>query len=261
MELNLVRPIVFFDLETTGTDVQTDRIVEISTIKIYPGGKEPEEKCCRINPQRHIPSSASDIHHITDEDVADKPTFAQISKSLLDFFSDCDIAGFNSNKFDIPLLINEFARCGLKFSLNGRRLIDVQTIYHKMEKRTLEAAYKYYCQKDLKEAHSALADTRATYEVLKQQLEFYPELKNDIEFLSDFSRFGNGIDLASRFVRNADGEAEFNFGKHKGKLVKDIMQKEPGYKNWMLQGDFPQNTKDTLLKIIMEIESSNQRKN
>lgn len=248
MKLNVKRPLIFFDLETTGTEVTRDRIVELSLIKIYPDGRE-EEKSRRINPECKIPAAATAVHHITDEDVKDAPTFRQIAMDLLRIFDGCDIAGFNSNKFDVPLLMEEFKRAGLHFDVSGRDFIDVQTIFHKMEKRTLAAAYKFYCGEELTDAHSAIADTRATYEVLKKQLERYEDLENDISFLANFSRQGNNIDLAGRFSRNEQGVAVFNFGKFKGRPVKEVLEAEPGYYNWMMQGDFPQNTKDILTQI------------
>jgi len=252
MKLNLTRPIIFFDLETTGTNVTNDRIVEFSYIKIYPDGKE-ESKSRRINPEMHIPEASTAVHHITDEDVKDEPTFAQVSKSLLEIFEGCDIAGYNSNKFDVPLLIEEFARAGLNFDISGRKFIDVQNIFHKMEQRTLVAAYRFYCGKELEGAHSACADTRATYEVLLGQLERYPELKNDVAALAEFSRAGRGIDLASRFVLDDNDVPVFNFGKHKGKPVKEVFRREPSFYAWMMQGEFPRNTKDVATRFYNEV--------
>lgn len=251
MQLQLSRPIIFFDLETTGTSVTSDRIVEISLIKVYPDG-HTEEKSRRINPECHIPEQSTAIHHITDEDVKDEPTFRQIANSLLAIFEDCDIAGYNSNKFDVPLLIEEFGRAGLSFDVAGRNFIDVQGIFHKMEQRTLIAAYRFYCGKDLTQAHSAAADTKATYEVLLSQLERYPELKNDVAALAKFSSGGNNVDLAGRIVYNDNNEPIFNFGKNKGRKVKDIVRHEPGFIQWMLQGDFPKETKDQLRRLQYE---------
>ena len=198
IKLNLERPIIFFDLETTGTNVTHDRIVELSYIKIYPDGRE-EKKTRRINPEMPIPPASTAIHHITDEDVKDEPTFRQIAKSLLSIFEGSDIAGYNSNKFDVPVLMEEFGRCGINFDIAGRRFIDVQNIFHKMERRTLVAAYKFYCGANLEDAHSALADTQATYEVLLGQLAKYPELENDVEFLAKFSTIGRNLDLAAAY--------------------------------------------------------------
>lgn len=248
MLLNLSRPIIFFDLETTGTSVTRDRIVELSFIKVFPDGHE-ESKSRRINPGMHIPEESTAIHGITDEDVKDAPTFAQIAKSLHEIFQECDIAGYNSNKFDVPLLIEEFARVGLPFDVSGRRFIDVQNIFHKMEQRTLVAAYRFYCGAELEDAHSALADTKATYEVLKGQLDRYPDLKNEVEFLSDFSKSGRGLDLACRIVLNDKDVPVFNFGKHKGRSVEEVLRKEPSFYSWVMEGDFPRNTKDVLTSL------------
>lgn len=251
MQLNLIRPIIFFDLETTGTSVTSDRIVEISLIKVFPDG-HTEEKTRRINPERHIPEESTAIHHITDDDVKDAPTFRQIAKSLHELFDDSDIAGFNSNKFDVPLLIEEFGRAGLSFDVSGRNFVDVQGIFHKMEQRTLVAAYRFYCGKDLTDAHSATADTRATYEVLLSQLERYPDLKNDVQALAEFSSGGRNVDLAGRMVYDDNHEPIFNFGKNKGRKVKDIVRHEPGFIQWIMQGDFPKETKDQLRRLQYE---------
>lgn len=251
MKLNLTRPLIFFDLETTGTNVVNDRIVELSYIKVYPDGHE-ESKTRRLNPGMPIPPASTAVHHITDEDVKDCPTFAQVAKSLHAIFADCDIAGYNSNKFDVPLLIEEFGRAGLNFDVAGRNFIDVQNIFHKMEQRTLIAAYKFYCGKNLEEAHSALADTRATYEVLLGQLDRYGELQNDVAFLSDFSKVGRAVDLAARVVLDDQDQPVFNFGKHKGKRVKDVFRREPSFYHWMMQGEFPKNTKDVITVLYHE---------
>lgn len=248
MKLNLSRPLIFFDLETTGTDIIHDRIVEISLIKVYPDGSE-ERKSRRLNPGIPIPAASTAVHHITDEDVKDEPTFKKIASSLYNIFEGCDIAGFNSNKFDVPLLIEEFARCGINFDVAGRHFIDVQNIFHKMEQRTLVAAYRFYCGKELEGAHSALADTEATYEVLKQQIEKYKELDNDVEMLAKFSSVGRSLDLAARIVLDDQDRPIFNFGKHKGKTVKEVLKREPAFFDWMMQGDFPKNTKDILLQL------------
>lgn len=248
MKLNLERPIIFFDLETTGTNVTHDRIVELSYIKVMPDGTE-EKKSRRINPEMPIPPESTAVHHITDEDVKDCPTFRQVSKALLQIFDGCDIAGYNSNKFDVPVLMEEFARCGLNFEIAGRRFIDVQNIFHKMEQRTLVAAYKFYCGADLENAHSALADTQATYEVLLGQLDRYSTLKNDVGFLAEFSASGRNVDLAGRIVLNDKDQPVFNFGKHKGKTVAEVLRREPSFYDWMMQGDFPKNTKDVLRQL------------
>lgn len=251
MQLKLERPLIFFDLETTGTNVTHDRIVEISILKIFPDGHK-ESKTRRINPEMPIPAAATAVHHITDEMVADEPTFRQISKSLLSFFEGSDIGGYNSNKFDVPLLIEEFGRAGLNFEVKGRHFIDVQNIFHKMEQRTLVAAYKFYCGKNLNDAHSALADTQATYEVLLGQLEKYPELENDVAKLADFSRSGRNLDLSARIVLDDKDVPVFNFGKHKGKSVVEVFRREPSFYTWMMQGDFSKNTKDVITALYAE---------
>ncbi len=249
MKLNLKNPVVFLDLETTGVDVAKDRIVELCYIKVFPDGTE-ESETLRINPTIHIPENTTAIHGITDDDVKDCPTFEKVARNLQAVFAGCDFAGFNSNRFDIPLLVEEFLRCGIDFDLTKRKFIDVQNIYHKLEQRTLVAAYKYYCNKDLENAHTAEADTRATLEVLEAQLDKYPELlKNDVSFLDDFSKMNRNVDFAGRIVYNDKGEEVFNFGKHKGKLVKDVLRREPSFYNWMMQGDFSLNTKQVLTKI------------
>ncbi len=253
MELNLKKPIIFFDLETTGTNTLTDRIVEISMIKIMPNGEE-HERTLRINPEMPIPPEATAVHHITDEDVADCRTFKMIAKDLVASFTGCDIAGFNSNKFDIPMLAQEFARAGVKFDFTRPRFIDVQTIFHKKEQRTLVAAYKFYCNKDLTEAHSASADTRATYEVLKAQLDRYEDLPNDMEALSEYSSQNRNVDLAGRIIYNEDHKEVINFGKHKGRLVEDVLRTDLGYYDWMMKGDFAQNTKDVLTNIKLRMK-------
>ncbi|WP_101689768.1 3'-5' exonuclease [Dysgonomonas massiliensis] len=249
MELNLKNPIIFFDLETTGTDTVRDRIVEISYLKVYPNGKE-ESKTKRLNPEMPIPAGASAIHGIYDEDVKDCPTFKQIAKSLATQMEGCDLAGFNSSRFDIPLLAEEFLRAGIDIDFSKRKMIDVQIIFHKKEQRTLEAAYKFYCDKTLENAHSAEADTRATYEVLKAQLDRYPDLVNDMASLSEeFSFFNNNVDLAGRIILDENGVEVFNFGKHKGKPVAEVLKKEPSFYAWMMDADFPLNTKQVLTKI------------
>lgn len=253
MKLNLKRPIIFFDLETTGINITSDRIVEICYIKVYPNGNE-ESKSMRINPEMHIPESSTAIHGIHDEDVADCPTFKQIAKDLAHTFEGSDIAGFNSNRFDVPLLVEEFLRVGIDIDLRKRKFVDVQNIYHKLERRTLSAAYKFYCGKDLENAHSALADTQATYEVLMAQLDHYPQdLQNDIDFLSDFSRMTNNVDFAGRMVYDDKGDIVFNFGKYKGRKVTDILRVDPGYYSWILQGDFARNTKQVLTQIRIDM--------
>lgn len=248
MQLNLKKPLVFFDLETTGVNIVKDRIIEISFVKVCPNGQEIC-KTRRINPGMPIPPESTAIHGITDEDVKDCPTFKEIAKSLAAQIEGCDLAGYNSNRFDIPLLAEEFIRAGVDIDLNRRKFVDVQTIYHKMEQRTLAAAYKFYCNKDLNNAHTAEADTMATYEVLKAQLDRYPELKNDIDFLSKYSSYNNNVDFAGRMIYNDKGEEVFNFGKHKGQLVTEVLKKDPNYYAWIINGDFALNTKKILTEI------------
>jgi len=249
MELKLKRPIIFFDLETTGVDPAKDRIVEISMIKVMPDGTE-ETKTRRLNPEMHIPESSSAIHHIYDEDVKDCPTFKAVAKSLQTYIEGCDLAGYNSNKFDVPVLVEEFLRAGIDIDMKKTRFIDVQNIFHKMEQRTLVAAYKFYCQQDLTDAHAAEADTRATYEVLKAQLDRYPEdLQNDVDFLAEFSTRTKDVDFAGRITYNEQGVECFNFGKHKGRPVADVFRDEPSYYAWMMNGDFPGYTKRVITII------------
>lgn len=248
MQLNLRNPLVFFDLETTGIDICKDRIVEISMVKVMPNGEEIV-KTRRINPGMPIPPESTAIHGITDEDVKDCPKFKEIAKSLAAQIEGCDLAGFNSNRFDIPMLAEEFLRAGVDVDLNRRKFIDVQTIFHKMEQRNLTAAYKFYCNKDLANAHSAEADTMATYEVLKAQLDRYPELENDVNFLSKYSSFTNNVDFAGRMVYNEKGQEVINFGKYKGRLVEEVLKSDPSYYAWIMNGDFPLNTKKMLTEI------------
>lgn len=248
MQLNLKNPLVFFDLETTGIDIAKDRIVEISMVKVMPNGEEII-KTRRINPGMPIPPESTAIHGITDEDVKDCPKFKEIAKSLAAQIEGCDLAGFNSNRFDIPMLAEEFLRAGVDVDLNRRKFIDVQTIFHKMEQRNLTAAYKFYCNKDLTNAHSAEADTMATYEVLKAQLDRYPELENDVNFLSKYSSFTNNVDFAGRMVYNEKGQEVINFGKYKGRLVEEVLKSDPSYYAWIMNGDFPLNTKKMLTEI------------
>ncbi len=248
MELKLKNPIVFFDLETTGTDIGKDRIVEIATVKVYPDGRE-ESKCRRVNPGIPIPPASTAVHGITDEDVANEPHFPQIAKSLAAYIMGCDLGGFNSNKFDIPILAEEFIRAGVDIDLKKRKFVDVQTIFHKMEQRTLVAAYRFYCGKELEDAHSASADTMATYEVLKAQLDRYEELENDVAFLADFSSQNRFADYAGRIAYDESGVEVFNFGKYKGRSVEQVFREEPSYFAWMENGDFPEYTK----KVVREI--------
>lgn len=254
MQLALKKPMVFFDLETTGTNILTDRIVEISIIKLMPNGTE-SEVTMRINPQMPIPAEATAIHHITDADVADCPTFKQVAQNIANIFLDADVAGFNSNRFDVPMLSEEMFRAGINFDMSRRRFVDVQTIFHKLEQRTLSAAYKFYCGKSLDDAHSANADTRATYEVLKAQLDHYPEkLKNDMAFLSEFSSQNRNADLMGRIIYNDNDKEVFNFGKYKGQEVESVFRNDPGYYAWMMQGEFPANTKQVITNIKLRLK-------
>lgn len=258
MKLNITRPIVFFDLETTGTNITHDRIVEISLIKVMPDGTDTE-RTRRINPEMPIPAEATAVHHITDEDVAGEPTFRQIAKDLAKIFENCDIAGFNSNRFDIPLLLEEFNRVGVAFDISGVKFIDVQTIFHKREPRNLSAAYKFYCGKNLEDAHSASADTRATYEVLKAQLDRYTDLPCDTKGLSEYSSHNNNVDLAGRMIYDENHVEIINFGKYKGKKAEQVLRDDPGYYNWIRQGDFPQNTKDAFARIRLRIDQDKRK--
>jgi len=253
MKLNLKNPLLFFDIESTGLSVATDRIVEISAVKVFPDGTT-EVKTRRINPTIPISPEAQAVHGISDADVAGEPTFKQVARSLAQWMEGCDIAGYNSMKFDIPLLSEEFMRAGVDFDFRKRKLVDVQNIFHKMEQRTLVAAYRFYCDKDLEQAHSAEADTMATYEVLMAQLDRYPQLENDVRFLADFTTKTKFADYAGRMIYDDNGEALFNFGKHKGRSVKEVLAKEPSYYSWMMNGDFTQDTKKVLTEIKLSMK-------
>lgn len=258
MNLNLTKPLAFFDLETTGINIVTDRIVEISILKVHPDGTE-ESLTKRVNPTIPISPEASAITGITDEMVKDCPKFAEIGNDLAKFLEGCDLAGFNSNKFDVPILVEEFLRADIDFDIKKRKLIDAQVIFHKMEQRTLSAAYKFYCNKELVDAHSAEADVRATYEVLKSQIEHYQEIENDMNMVSKFSSHTKNADFAGRIVYNKDGVEVFNFGKHKGVPVEDVLKKEPGYFKWMMGGDFPLYTKKVLTAIQLRTVFNNSK--
>ena len=254
MKLNLRRPMVFFDLETTGTNISTDRIVEISVIKVMPDG-EQITRTRRINPEMPIPAEASAVHHITDEDVKDCPTFRQVAKSLREFMVGCDFCGFNSNRFDLPLLAEEFMRTDVDVNfIKSAKYVDVQNIFHKKEERTLVAAYRFYCDKELEAAHSANADTMATYEVLCSQLDKYSDLENSVEFLSEYSTRNKTADLAGRIGYNDKNEEIFTFGKHKGKTVEEVFRNEPSYYTWLIEGDFPAYTKKIFTEIKLRLK-------
>lgn len=246
--LALQRPICFFDLETTGVHVAKDRIVEIAILKIFPNGNK-ESKTWLVNPEMKIPEEVIAVHGITDEKVANEPTFKQLAPEIYALIKDSDLGGFNSDRFDIPLLAEEMLRAGIDFDMKNRRSVDVQTIFHKMEKRTLSAAYKFYCDKELVNAHAAAADTLATYEVLLAQIEKYPELENNISALSEFSTRKKSLDFAGFIIEDKNGEAIFSFGKHKFKKVAQVLEDEPGYYSWIMQADFPLYTKKVLTQI------------
>lgn len=248
MRLNLKNPIIFFDLETTGINIASDRIVELSYLKVDLNGNE-SEKTIRINPGIPIPEKVTAIHGISDEDVKDAPTFNEVARSLAREFEGCDLAGYNSVKFDIPLLAEEFLRAGVDIDLKRRKFIDVQIIFMKMEPRTLSAAYKFFTGQELTEAHSAAVDTRATYEVLQAQLDRYQNLENDVAKLAEFSAHNRNVDFAGRIVLNEEDEEVFNFGKYKGKPVREVLNQDPGYYGWMMNGDFPLYTKKVLTSI------------
>ena len=248
MRLNLKNPIIFFDLETTGINIAADRIVEISYLKVDLNGNETT-KTLRLNPEMPIPEKVTAIHGISNEDVKDAPTFNEVAKSLARDFEGCDLAGYNSVKFDIPLLAEEFLRSGVEIDLKRRKFVDVQIIFMKMEPRTLTAAYKFFANKELSNAHSAEADTLATYEILQAQLDRYPNLENDVGKLAEFSAHTRNVDFAGRIVYNEDDVEVFNFGKYKGPPVIDVLGKDPGYYGWMMNGDFPLYTKKVLTNI------------
>ena len=248
MKLNLRRPLAFLDLETTGINVSSDRIVEISVLKINPNGSE-EWLISRINPEMPIPPKSTAIHGIKDEDVADSPKFREIAKNLAAFLEGTDLAGFNAIKFDIPVLAEEFLRVNIDFNFLKRKYVDVQVIFHRKEQRTLTAAYRFYCDRELENAHSSKADTQATYEVLMSQLDRYSDLENDVEKLADFSAYNNLVDFAGRIIYDENGVEVFNFGKHKGKPVENVFRDDPSYYSWMMNGDFPLYTKKILTEI------------
>lgn len=262
MKLNLQRPLSIFDLEATGLVVSQDRIVEIAIIKIHPDGTE-EHFSSRVNPTIPIPQEVSAIHGITDEMVKDCPTFADLAERITNFIGDSDLGGYNSNKFDIPMLAEELIRANSSFDMSARKFVDVQNIFHKMEQRTLAAAVQFYCKQDLENSHTAMADTQATWDVLKAQLDRYPDLKPDIDFLADFTQVGNGkmVDFAGRLLYNEDGDVIYNFGKHKGKTIEAVLKQEPGYYGWFVSDstDFPQYTKFKLKEAMENLKEKRRQ--
>ena len=255
MSLNLTKPLVYFDIEATGLNISKDRIVEVSFLKVLPDNGE-EAKTWRVNPEVTISEESYKIHGISHEDIKDHPTFKDIAREVAQFIDNGDLAGFNLLKFDLPLLMEEFLRADVDFDLSKRKIVDVQRIFHMMEKRTLEAAYRFYCNKDLSQAHSAEADTLATHEVLQAQIQQYQELQNDVKFLNDFigdpkNKF---VDLAGRLMYNDKGQEVFNFGKYKGKPIKDVLEKDPAYYSWMMQGDFPEYTKKKMTELRLQMK-------
>lgn len=251
MELNLTKPIVFFDLETTGINIAKDRVVEISILKVFPNGNE-ESRTWLVNPEIEIPKEASDIHGITNEKVVSEPTFKELAHNISELIKGCDLAGFNSNRFDIPLLAEEMLRAGIDFDMKGRVAVDVQVIYHKKEQRTLSAAYQFYCDKNLENAHSAEADTKATYEILKAQLDKYDDLENNISFLNEYSSHQKRADFAGFIMYNDNDEEIFTFGKYKNQKVADVLEKDKGYFAWIQNADFPLYTKKVLTAIKLK---------
>ncbi len=250
MELKLTKPICFFDLETTGINIVTDRIVEISVLKIFPDQHE-EKLYYKINPEMPIPEQSSAVHGIYDKDVADCPTLKNAAPTIAAFLKGCDLAGYNTNKFDIPLLAEEFSRVGQEFDWTKPKFVDAHILFLKKEQRTLSAAYQFYCDKNLENAHSADADTYATYEVLKAQLDRYPDLENSVDFLSEFTRHNKNVDFAGRIIYNDKNVEVFNFGKYKGQAVEDVLKKDPGYYNWIMNGEFHSHTKQVMTQIKM----------
>ncbi len=248
MNLKLYKPLCTFDLETTGTNISKDRIVEICILKVNPDASR-ETRTWLVNPEMYIPKESTAVHGITDEKVKDAPTFREIAPKIQEMISGCDLAGFNSNRFDVPLLAEEFLRVGLDFDLTKIKLVDAQTIFHKMEQRNLTAAYRFYCKKDLENAHSAEADVLATFEVLDAQVGHYKELSNEIAELSEFSSYNKFADLAGMIHFDADEKEIFSFGKYKGQRVKDVFQKDLGYYSWIQNADFPLYTKKILTGI------------
>lgn len=256
-KLQLERPLVFFDLETTGVDPAHDRIVEIGMVKVMPDGSE-ETLASRVNPEMPIPPAVSEVHHITDADVTDKPSFRELAPRIARFLEGCDLAGYNCNRFDLPMLDEEFHRAEVPIDLHSRRVVDVQVIYHKRESRTLSAAHRFYCGCDFDGAHGALADTEATYNVLRGQLAMYPDLPNDVAELDRYTKQKRMVDFSGRFVYDDRDRVVFNFGKYKGRPVKEILATEPGYFGWMMKSDFPEDTKNQLRRIKKELDQEQE---
>ncbi|BAV04594.1 DNA polymerase-3 subunit epsilon [Filimonas lacunae] len=248
MNLQLTRPLAFIDLETTGVNIGIDRIVEIAIVKIMPDGTKTVKRRL-LNPQMPIPASSSDVHGITDDMVKDAPSFKDVANEVKQFLENCDLGGYNSNRFDIPMLVEEFLRIGLEFSIDGRKMVDVQRVFHMMEQRTLSAAYKFYCNKTLEDAHSAEADASATWEVLDAQVERYASIGNTVDSIVKFTGEDDIVDFARRLIK-VNGVEVFNFGKHKGRAVADVLKSEPQYYDWMMKGDFAMNTKQKLTEIL-----------
>ncbi|MBK6953580.1 MAG: 3'-5' exonuclease [Crocinitomicaceae bacterium] len=259
MQLNLIKPLAFFDLETTGLNISKDKIIEIGILKVHADQRE-ERYIKRINPGIPIPAESQAIHGISDADVKDCPTFAQLAEEIKNFIGEADLAGYNSNKFDIPFLLEEFLRLGIELEMENRKFVDVQTIFHKMEQRTLSAAYKFYCSKEIENAHSAEADIVATFEVLKAQLDKYSDLKNDIGYLSEFTSTDKSkkIDFVGRLALNDKNEICYNFGKHAGKTIKEVLTTEPGYHRWILDNEFPLYTKSLVKKETDKLLAANR---
>ena len=257
-KLKLTRPIVFFDLETTGTNAARDRIVEISLLKIRPDGGE-ETLHYLVNPGMPIPPEATAVHGITDQDVAGAPTFGRIALTLAGFLEGCDLGGYNCLRFDIPMLSEHFLAESVPMDFHNRKVIDVQVIFHKKESRTLSKAYSFYCGRELEDAHTADADTRATYEVLLGQLDRYPDLSGDVDALDEFSHYFRTADLAGRIGYNAQGKEIFTFGKHAGKPVESVLRQEPSYYNWIMDNDFPRDTKHILQQLKIAIDNPGKK--
>jgi len=269
MKLNLKRPLAIFDLETTGLSITADRLIEISILKAYPDGRE-EQKTWRVNPGMPVPEESKKFHGISDEDLQDAPLFKEIAHELNSFLTGCDLAGYNALKFDIPMLMEEFLRCDIPFDITNRHLVDVQNIFMKMEPRTLKGAYRFFCNKELEDAHSAAADTKATYEILAAQVERYQDayyedssgvktkpVSNDMKALHDFSTHHRNADLAGQIIYNEENQEVINFGKHKGRTVEEVFTREPSYYDWMMKGDFPLFTKKLITAIKLRMFGKN----